>query len=639
MTKKSAQWTINDSSKLYQIPSWGDGYFGINDQGNLCVYPTKDPNGPQINIKEVIDEVKKENLGFPCVVRFHDILRDRVRDLNLSFESIIKEADYKGEYYGVYPIKVNQLREVVEEIADAGSDFNYGLEAGSKPELMAVLAYNKNPRALTILNGYKDEQYMKLAMLGTKIGRNMVIVIEKFSEIYQVLKMAEELEVEPTIGVRAKLSSKASGKWAESSGDFAKFGLSAPEIVQLVELLKTENKLHYLKLFHYHVGSQIPDIRTIKDCLIEGAHIYVNLVRMGAPLEYFDAGGGVGISYDGSISSEGSSTNYTLQEYIADVVYNIKEICDIHNISHPNIVTETGRAVAAHHSCVITNVFGEISMSKVREIDITAKEKDHRLVKNIKTLLRDLNLSNYYDTYNDACILKDEGVSAFKLGVLNLIERSEIETVYWNICRKIIVITESADNVPQEIKQLKKELADKYLCNFSLFQSAPDHWAIDQVFPIVPISHLDKQPNTQCTLADITCDSDGKITSFISDEGQLSTLPLHERIPGEDYFIGFFLTGAYQDVMGDMHNLFGRLNEVHIYCDDDDPTDFYIEEIINGNSASEVLQIMQYDINEMNRLIKNEVDKNIKHGKIKPRIGVKLTDFYEHALKTYTYLG
>ena len=352
----------------------------------------------------------------------------------------------------------------------------------------------------------------------------------------------------------------------------------------------------------------------------------------------FDAGGGVGISYDGSKSSEGSSTNYSLKEYIADVVYNLKEICDIHQVDHPNIVTETGRAVTAHHSFVVTNVFGEISLSTRTNLDTNENKDDHRLLKNMKELYRELSFTNYYDTYNDACLFKAEGISAFKLGVLDLNERAQIEDLYWGICQKILTLTSKSDNVPEVVKSLKKELASKYLCNFSLFQSLPDSWAIDQVFPIVPISHHLTEPTIQCTLADITCDSDGKVTNFIGKSSEGNALLLHERPEGEDYYVGIFLTGAYQDVMGDMHNLFGRLNEVHVYCDDEDPEDFYIEEIIRGHSASDVLEIMQYDKTEMNRLIKQQVDKKIRAGEIKPRIGVKLADFYEDSLQSYTYL-
>lgn len=628
-------WTINDSKHLYQVPRWGDGYFDICDEGDLCVSPTKNPKGPKINIRKVIEEVKKEGLTFPAVIRFHDILRNQIRHLNQQFHKTIREAGYRGSYAGVYPVKVNQLREVIEEVVDVGNEFNYGLEAGSKPELLAALAYNTNPEALTILNGYKDREYLKLAMLGCQMGRKVVIVIEKFSEIFPVLEVAQSMQAQPIIGVRAKLNSKSGGKWAESSGDFAKFGLSIPEIVQLVELLREKEKLSWLKLFHFHAGSQIPDIRTIKDCLTEGARIYTNLVSMGVPLRYFDAGGGVGINYDGSKSASSSSTNYSLEDYIGDVVYNLKEICDLEDIEHPDIVTETGRAVAAHHSCLITNVFGEVNLTKYNQVPFSHSE--HHIVKGIKELYEELTETNYQDIYNDACVIKDEAISAFKLGILNLEERSTVETLYWNICHKVLHMTEDMEYVPSEIHKLRSILADKYLCNFSLFQSAPDIWAIEQILPVVPISQHTEKPTRECTMADITCDSDGKINHFLSPQGQRSTLPIH-KLNGEDYYIGVFLTGAYQDVMGDMHNLFGRLNEIHVFCDDDDPSDFYIEEIIKGNNCADVLRIMQYTPEEMSRRVKSVVDQRVKTGELKPRQGVKLCDLYDHTLGSYTYL-
>ena len=636
---ENSSWSIEDSIHTYQIDRWGEGYFTVNKKGDLSVLPTKDPNGPIINVKQVIDEIKKEGIQFPAVIRFHDILRSQVKKINECFDETIKGAEYNGEYFGVYPIKVNQLREVIEEITDIGKEYNYGLEAGSKAELLTVLAYNNNPKALTVLNGYKDKEYLQLAMLGTQIGRKVITVVEKFSELENILEVAEEFGVEPLIGIRAKLTTKASGLWKESSGDFAKFGLSIPEIMDAIELLKSKDKLHLLQLFHFHVGSQIPDIRTIKDCLTEGARIYTNLIELGAPIKYFDVGGGVGINYDGSRSNCSSSTNYTLEDYIGDVVYILKDICDVNGVPHPNIVSETGRAIAAHHSCVITNVFGNVNLTKHKNVETESKPSDHMLLRNIKELYKDLNLSNYQDVYNDACIIKDESISAFKLGVLDLKERSIVETLYWNICHQVLDMTKHEKYVPSEIKKLRSTLADKYLCNFSLFQSAPDSWAIGQILPIVPITKLDQKPDSECTLADITCDSDGKIKNFLSPEGHRTTLPIHKLTKEEDYYIGVFLTGAYQDIMGDMHNLFGRLNEVHVFCDDDDPTDFYIEEIIHGNTSAHVLEIMQYNPQEMCRKVKYEIDKKIKAGKIKPRSGVKLADFYEASLNSYTYLS
>jgi arginine decarboxylase len=479
---------------------------------------------------------------------------------------------------------------------------------------------------------------MRLAMLGKQIGKIIVIVIEKYSEIHHIIQAAEEFGVEPTLGVRAKLNTKASGKWSASSGDFAKFGLSVTEIIDLVNFLKTEKKLHWLKLFHFHVGSQIPDIRAIKECITEGARIFANLIKMEVPLEYFDVGGGVGINYDGSRSNCASSTNYTLRDYVGDVVYILKEVCDSFKIEHPNIVSETGRAVAAHHSCVITDVFGHVNLTKHKTIETTQNSHDHNLTRNMKLLFKNLNISNYQDVFNDACVMKDESISAFKLGVLDLKERSICETLYWNICHQIIEMTQNEKYLPEEIRNLKTVLADKYLCNFSLFQSAPDSWAIDQILPIVPISrHLEK-PTNECTLGDITCDSDGKINKFIGESGHRQTLKVHNLIQGEEYYMGLFLTGAYQDVMGDMHNLFGRLNEVHIYRDLTDPNDFYIEEVINGNSAADVLKIMQYHPEEMSRRIKKEIELKVKSGEIKPRMGHKLAHFYEGSLSEYTYL-
>lgn len=632
-------WTIEDSLHSYQINRWGEGYFGINKAGNLCVYPYKSSSTDTICIKSVIEEAKKEGFSFPAVVRFHDVLRGQVGHLNDTFNEVIREANYSGEYMGVYPIKVNQLREVVEEITEAGMNYSYGLEAGSKPELLIALAYNNNPKALTILNGYKDIDYIRLAMLGTEMGRKIVIVIEKISEAYTVLSLAEEYNVEPIIGVRAKLSSRSSGKWSDSSGDFAKFGLSVTEIIDLVELLKEKNKLHLLQLFHFHVGSQIPDIRTIKECLTEGSQIYVNLMKMGVPLKYFDVGGGVGVNYDGQKSKSGSSTNYNLKDYIGDVIYILKDICDGQNIAHPNIISETGRAVTAHHSCVITNVFGTINLTKAKITPEQKLEEEHILVTKTKELLGYLNQTNYQDIYNDACVLKEESISAFKLGVISLLERSIIESTYWNICHRVIQIAKDEKYAPHEIEQLKTTLADKYLCNFSVFQSTPDVWAFDQILPVVPISRLNEKPDHECTLADITCDSDGKINHFLDTYGrQRETLNIH-ALNEEEYYIGMFLTGAYQDVMGDMHNLFGRLNEIHVYSDSTDPDGFYIEEFIHGNTSADVLKIMQYNPEEMFRKVKSTIDLRIREGKIPARTGVKLTDFYEACLHDYTYLG
>lgn len=626
------QWSIEEAIHTYQINSWSDGHFTINSKGHLCA---KSDHKNLIDIPEVVAEMKEQNIGFPCVIRFQDIIRNQVQKLNETFKEVANEANFNGEYWGVYPIKVNQLREVVEEVVEAGSDYHYGLECGSKSELLAVLSYNSNQNSLTILNGYKDLDYMKLAMLGVKLKKNIVVVIEKLSEIYTLIKAADDFECIPKIGVRAKLNSKSTGKWTKSSGDKAKFGLSVSEILDLIKILKENNLLDRLELFHFHTGSQISDIRSIKECLNEGARIYTELKKIAPNLRFFDVGGGVGLNYDGSKSNCPSSINYTLKDYVGDVVYILKDICDQKGIDHPHIVSETGRAVSAHHSCVITNVFGKINNLKLEKIDQI--ENPHSIIQKMINFLEDLNHSNYQDVYNDAVITKDEGISAFNLGILTLKERSTLEKIFWNICTKIINMTRNDKFVPKEIKRLKYEYAQQYLCNFSVFQSTPDAWAIEQILPIVPISRLNERPSVHATLADITCDSDGSINSFVGADGIENYLPLHELKDNQDYPIGIFLTGAYQDTMGDMHNLFGRVNEVHVYSSDDNKG-FYIEEVIHGQSCADVLKIMQYSPDAMCTIIKSNLEKMVKLQNCNRKDAAFLLDTYENALKDYTYL-
>jgi arginine decarboxylase len=638
MKDNNETWSIDDSIHTYQIDRWSEGYFSILENGELCATPDKDINKSRISLSKVIEEMKNRGIQFPAVIRFHDILRNQIKKLNETFNKTIEEAKFNGSYFGVFPIKVNQLREVVEEVVDAGSVYNYGLEAGSKTELLTVLAYNDNPNSLIILNGYKDKEYMQLAALGTQLGKNTIVVIEKLTELDLLLEVMKEMKVECNIGVRAKLGSKGAGLWADSTGDNAKFGLSITEILNLIAILKEKNKIHLLTLFHFHIGSQIPDIRTIKENLTEASRIYCDLIKLGAPIKYFDAGGGVGLNYDGSRSNCSSSVNYTLDDYIGDVVYILKDICDDSKINHPNIVTETGRAVCAQHSCVVTNVFGKIELAKVDSINTNINRQDHLILKNIKALHRNLNHSNYQDIYNDACILKEEGIQAYKLGVIDLVARSEIEQIFWNLNHLIISMTENERYVPNEIKKLKFNLASKYLCNFSVFQSAPDSWAIKQILPVVPLKRLNEKPTKEATLADITCDSDGKINRFLAPDGNRNTLTLHDIEKEEDYPIGLFLTGAYQDIMGDMHNLFGRLNEVHVYCDNNKTNGFYIEETIQGQSSADVLKIMQYSPQIMCGKIKDLIDVKAQNGVIDITIGKELNIFYERCINNYTYL-
>ncbi|HXH30184.1 MAG TPA: biosynthetic arginine decarboxylase [Bacteriovoracaceae bacterium] len=633
-----SEWTTGHADETYQISRWGEGYFSVNDKGDLCINPTRTENGPVINMMEILEEMKNKNIPFPTVIRFHDILRSQVAVLNKTFRALIEEAKFTGSYYGVYPIKVNQMREVVEEIVDAGAPFNYGLEAGSKPELLAALAMNSNQNSLTVVNGYKDLDLLRLALLGNQLGRKVIVVIEKYTELLDLMKLSAEVGVEPMIGLRAKISTKSSGKWASSGGDYAKFGLSITEILQAVKYMKSINKTHCLKLLHFHIGSQIPDIKTIKDYISEGARIYAKLYKEGAKLEFFDVGGGVGVNYDGTRSNSPSSINYTTRDYVADVVYILKQVCDLEDVPHPNIVSESGRAITAHHSCVITNVFGALEIGAANNFNTDKAINENILVTNIRDLWTELTEKNYQEIYNDATKLKEESISAFKFGILTLDERAKLETLFWNICRKIVVYASQDEYAQDEIMQLKSQMASQYMCNLSIFQSAPDTWAIGQILPVLPIHKLNEKPTELCTLVDITCDSDGKLDTFLSADGPTNTVPLHKLKEGEDYYIGLFMTGAYQDIMGDNHNCFGRLNEVHIFCDDDDPTDFYIEEVIYGNQASQVLSTLQYNPETMAQTVKALVDTQVKRGKIRPREGVDLTDFYESCLKSYTYL-
>lgn len=638
MTDKKS-WTTEDADKYYQISSWGNGYFEVAENGNLSVRPEKNHSGPRIDVQEVIAEMQRMKIPFPAVIRFHDILRAQVKNLNQTFRKVIEESRYEGRFMGVYPIKVNQMREVVEEIVDAGTPFHFGLEAGSKPELMSVLALNNNRDSLTILNGYKDEDYLRLACLGLKLGRRIVVVIEKYSELVSYLKLAKQYKVKPEIGVRCKMSVKGRGKWAESGGDRAKFGLTIPELIKVVQTLEKENMLDSLKLFHFHIGSQITDIKTIKDAITEGTRIYARLIKMGAQVEFMDVGGGLGVDYDGSKSTNESSINYALEDYCEDIIYGIQQICDIEDVPHPNVVSESGRYITAHHSCVVFDVFDSIETS-FSDFDTRKVTGEHHLVGNMRELVEELSLETTQNIFNEAVQLKEESLQAFRLGVISLEERAKIETLFWQIMSKVNQLIPQMEFVPEGLVGLEETLSKQYLCNFSVFQSAADSWAIDQLLPVCPISRLNEEPTVSCSLADITCDSDGKINKFIDrEESSRRTIHLHELKNDEDYYVGLFLTGAYQDVMGDMHNLFGRLNEVHVFCDDDDPTDFYIEETIRGNTASQVLSTMQYNPEILATDVKRLMDKQIQRGKVSPREGVRWVDFYEDCLSSYTYLS
>ncbi|MHB1845554.1 MAG: biosynthetic arginine decarboxylase [Deltaproteobacteria bacterium] len=646
LERHASDWTLERALAHYAIPAWGAGFFSINAKGHLCVHPhgptAADAPGPTIDIMDVIEDIRERKLGFPCVVRFQDVLRARVRQLNETFRAAIRDLGYQGQYYGVYPIKVNQMREVVEEVLDAGAPYHYGLEAGSKGELLVVLALNADPEAVTVCNGYKDEEFLRLALLGRKLGRKVVVVIEKLSELPMLLSLAEEMNVAPLIGLRSKLTTKGTGKWESSSGDFAKFGLTAPELIRAVEILKAAGKEQSAVLFHFHVGSQLTDIRTVKDAVNEGARIYAKLRKMGLGIEYFDVGGGLGVDYVGSRSTLTSSMNYTLEEYAADVVDNLAQICRDEGVPQPHIVSESGRAVTAHHSCIIMNVFGHIEIGG-DSVDLPLWQREaageSEVVGQMREIVQSLTPKSMRETYHDAVAKKEEVLSRFKLGLVGLEDRAKVEDLFWQLCRQLVELNRRRKRVPEDTRELGDRLADQYMANFSLFQSAPDHWAFDQLFPIAPLHRLDEAPTRDCTIVDITCDSDGKIDRFIENDRVDETLSLHPLRPGEPYFLGMFLTGAYQDIMGDMHNLFGRVNEVHVYADDDDPEDYYLETVIPGDTVDKVLARVQYEPTDLAKRVKGALDQRIREGSLKPKEGVGLSDYFDQVMRGYTYLA
>ena len=581
-------WNIESARALYNIRRWGAKYFDINDAGHVTATPLQEA-GASVDITDVLEEAKSRGLKFPLLIRFQDILRHRVEAINKAFQSSIAEFNFQGKYRGVFPIKVNQLREVVEEILDAGKPFNFGLEVGSKPELFAGLALQNQQGCLIICNGYKDAEFIKMAMLGIKLGKRVIMVVEKLEELRQIITVSKSLGVEPLIGIRARLLSKGAGKWAESGGENAKFGLSTAEILTATEMLKAENLGHCLKLLHFHIGSQVPDILTVKKAVQEAARFYAKLVKMGFAIEFMDVGGGLGVDYDGSRSNFDSSTNYTLQEYTNDIVYYIGHVCDAEKVPHPNIISESGRAIVAHHSVLIVEVFGAIE--KIRPgSSKPCGENEHALVKELCDIRKNLTKSNKLEAYHDALERRDDAQHMFTLGMLDLPDKAKIENLYWEISREVVQSFKGQSYVPEDIQKLEDSLADQYLCNFSVFQSLLDHWALGQLFPIMPISRLNEKPTREGTLVDITCDSDGAINKFIDLRDVRDTLPMHALNTNGDgkqepYYLGFFLMGAYQDIMGDLHNLFGRVNEVHVFLEPDEPTGYYIEEIIEGNKG------------------------------------------------------
>jgi arginine decarboxylase len=629
-------WDINSAISLYNIDRWGSGYFTINPKGHISVLPTLDPGTP-IDLTELVEEAKQRGLNFPMVLRFQDLLRHRVERINLSFAEAIAEMGYQSLYRGVFPIKVNQLREVVEEIMDAGKPFHFGIEAGSKPELLAALAIHKDPESLIICNGYKDSLFIQNALLGSKLGKKVIMVVEKLEELFQIIQVSQEVGVEPMIGMRVRLCAKGAGKWATSGGENAKFGLSTSDLVAASNALKERGLAHCLRLVHFHVGSQVPDIGTIKRAVREAARFYAKLAKMGHRMGYLDVGGGLGVDYDGSRTAFESSMNYSLAEYARDIVWNVMDVCDSEKVEHPVLISESGRAIVAHHSVLVVEAFGAIEKDKARVKTIPAAN-DPKQVSDILELQKTITANNWAETLHDAQQIKEQSQAMFELGLLELESKAKIEQAYWQIAQQVVNFTKGARYVPDEVRELEISLGDQYVCNFSVFQSLLDHWALGQLFPVMPIDRLECFPDRNATLVDITCDSDGKMSKFIDLQDVKDTLPLHQLTPGEPYLIGFFLMGAYQDIMGDLHNLFGRVNEAHVFLDEDEDSGWYIEETLEGSTIEDVLKVVQWDQTELMRQMKIQVDASIKSDRLKPNEAMRLLASYEKALKGYTYL-
>lgn len=630
-----AAWSVQDAIQLYGIERWGDGYFTINDKGHVAVSPVKQ-SGPDLDLTEVVHEARQRGMHFPLLLRFHDLLRHRVASINEAFQTAIRDNNYAGAYRGVFPIKVNQLREVVEEIIDSGKPYHFGLEVGSKPELYAALALHEDQSSLIICNGYKDREFIRTALMGRKLNKEIILVIEKVEELRSILDVADSVGILPYIGIRVRLQTKSSGKWALSGGDNAKFGLSTHDMLEAIELLRSRGKLDCFRLLHFHVGSQVPDILTIKRAVREATRYYAKLKKLGiGSLRYLDIGGGLGVDYDGTRTSSESSVNYTVQEYTQNVISSVADICTEENVPQPDIVSEGGRSIVAHHSILVVEAFGAIEKTKTSQPPDTTDP--HKLAQDLNGLVKKLNKRNRREILNQALQIREEAMSRFELGLLELQTKAYIETAFWYIAEQIALMYKGTKNIPQEIAALAPSLGDQFICNFSVFQSLIDHWAVGQLFPIMPVDRLDEKPVHEATLVDITCDSDGKIDKFVDANDWRSTLPLHP-IGNEPYLLAFFLMGAYQDVMGDLHNLFGPSNEAHVFLDSDEPSGFYIEEVIPGYSIAQVLDDVQYNTTQLVRQMKQQIDQAIKSDLLKPSEGMKLLDDYAAGLQKPTYL-
>ena len=627
------KWRIEDSEELYNITGWGTSYFSINDAGHVVVTPRRD--GVTVDLKELVDELQLRDVASPMLLRFPDILDNRIEKMSSCFKQAAEEYGYKAENFIIYPIKVNQMRPVVEEIISHGKKFNLGLEAGSKPELHAVIAVNTDSDSLIVCNGYKDESYIELALLAQKMGKRIFLVVEKMNELKLIAKMAKQLNVQPNIGIRIKLASSGSGKWEESGGDASKFGLTSSELLEALDFMESKGLKDFLKLIHFDIGSQVTKIRRIKTALREASQFYVQLHSMGFNVEFVDIGGGLGVDYDGTRSSNSEgSVNYSIQEYVNDSISTLVDVSDKNGIPHPNIITESGRALTAHHSVLIFEVLETATLPEWDDEEEIAPDA-HELVQELYSIWDSLNQNKMLEAWHDAQQIREEALDLFSHGIVDLKTRAQIERLYWSITREINQIAGGLKHAPDEFRGLSKLLADKYFCNFSLFQSLPDSWAIDQIFPIMPIQRLDEKPERSATLQDITCDSDGKIANFISTRNVAHYLPVHSLKKTEPYYLAVFLVGAYQEILGDMHNLFGDTNAVHVSVNE---KGYNIEQIIDGETVAEVLDYVQYNPKKLVRTLETWVTKSVKEGKISLEEGKEFLSNYRSGLYGYTYL-
>jgi arginine decarboxylase len=638
-TTRSRTWqageifTVSDATELYEVDRWGKGYFSISKDGHVLVHPTKDPSR-SIDLKQLTDHLMLRGIGLPVLIRFTDILRHRIGDIHNAFQTAINQHSYDGRYVCVYPIKVNQQRQVVEEVHDFGREYGFGLEAGSKPELLAVMAQAANDTPV-ICNGFKDAEYIEMAMLAQKVGRNIIPVVEKYTELGLILKYSEKVGVRPQIGMRVKLASRGGGRWQGSGGYRSKFGLTVAEVLRGLTELKSRGMQDCFKLLHFHLGSQIPNIRIVKGALNEAARIYTELVKAGAGLEYLDVGGGLGVDYDGSQTNFESSVNYTLEEYANDVVYHIQTVCDDAGVKHPTIVSESGRAIVAYHSVLIFNVLGVSAFGEEKIPDSISPDEAEQPVIDLLETYQHLSVRNALESYHDAQQALDMALNLFTGGYLPLEQRCQAENLYWAILAKLKKIVAQMDDVPEDLQGLDDAMADTYFCNFSLFQSIPDSWAIKQLVPVMPIHHLNHPPGHHAVLGDITCDSDGKIDSFIDRRDVKRTLPLH-TVNGEPYYLGVFLVGAYQEILGDLHNLFGDTHAVHVSLDP--AGNVVLDAVIKGDTVREVLDYVEFDAETLVRKLRQDVELAVREGRMSFEESGRLLEFYEDGLHGYTYL-